>query len=404
MPNYRWRIREYGVERDASSDSGKVWRMYYLYDPQELPWQGLVVRTEMMEAVGIDPKTQMPETLDEWTDMMAKLQAYYGEGKATIFPTNSGLLNTSAFLSAWDVGTDFYVDANGAVGFGPYTDAFKEYLLFMKDWNDKGYLLPDFASAVVDITTTASFLEDHSLFSFVTAFGVSRNSYVDRFKFADKTLWLEPIVSPVMNKGDVQHFRQVSSFLYNCSVVMGDTDKPVLVAKFYDWLNTDDGACILTYGEYGKHWTYDDKGLPTGTDYTKNAPAGTDFAVWKEQVNPGWSFIGVLYSDWRPLVYYGGWNRGSMNLDFFYSGEVWAKAEGDFVYPRFASLTGEESSEYNDLYVDIDTYVKEMTPQFIAGIIDIESGWNEFISTLKTMGIETCIQFKQNAYDRYVVR
>jgi len=406
MPNYRWRIREIGMERDAGSDSGKIWRMYYIEDPQELPWQGLMVRKDMMDKAGI---TEYPETLADWEVFFQDMQDYYGEGYGTVNAGNSFLLDNSEWISAWNVAWNFYVDANGTVGYGCYTDAYKEFVLKMKDWWDKGYVDKDFASRATGFgAITNEDMNAGYISTVLGAFGMAHAQYI---KFAGDQItpdiWYEPVVAPVMNKGDIQHFRRVSTPLYNCSVVMGDTDRPVLVAKYYDWLYTDDGGMILTYGEYGKHWVINADGLPDGTEYSMNAQEGLDYTIWKYRIQAGWMYIGVLENDWWGFVNQGNYSRellASMDMSWYYVGETWAKSPGDYVYPRFASLTGDESDEYSDLYTDIDTYVKEMTPQFIMGIRDINAEFDTFISTLKTMGIETCIQLKQNAYDRYAVR
>jgi len=404
MPNYRWRIREIGMERDAGSDSGRIWRMYYIEDPQELPWQGLMVRKDMMDKAGI---TAYPETLSDWEDFFQKMLDHYGEGYGTLFPGNSALLDNSEYFSAWNVAWNFYVDANGIVGFGCYTDAYKEFVLRMKDWYDKGYIDKDFASRGNPAITNEE-MRDGVVSTVLGAFGIAHaRYYIYSAGVVGEELWYDPVVAPVMNKGDVQHFRRVSTPLYNCSVVMGSTQNPVLVAKYYDWLYTDDGGMIATYGEYGKHWIINDEGVPDGTDYAKVPPEGVDMSVWKWQLMGGWQYLGVVENDFSPFVMMGDMSREKVkngDLSWYYVGETWAKAAGDYVYPRFATLTAEESSEYAELYTDIDTYVKEMTPQFIMGIRDINAEFDTFISTLKTMGIETCIKYKQNAYDRYSVR
>jgi len=405
MPNYRWRIREIGMERDAGSDSGKIWRMYYIEDPQELPWSGLLVRRDLMNGAGI---TEYPETLDEWETLFQALQDTYGEGYATMNAGNSFLVRNSEWISAWDIGWDFYVDATGTVGYGCYNDKYKEFVLRMKDWWDKGYIDKDFASrSTARDYITNDEIARNVISTIYGAFGSARARYVITDPNMPKEVWYEPVVAPVMNKGDVQHFRNVSSPLYNCSVVMGSTQNPVLVAKYYDWLYTDDGIMIGTYGEYGKNWVINADGLPDGTDYAKVPPEGTDMSVWKWKIMPGWQYIGALCNDFSPFVMMGNMSRDILavsDMTWYYSGEVWGKAAGDYVYPRFASLTAEESTEYAELYTDIDTYVKEMTPQFIMGIRDINAEFETFISTLKTMGIETCIKYKQNAYERYSVR
>jgi len=406
MPNYRWRIREIGMERDAGSDSGKIWRMYYIEDPQELPWSGLLVRKDMMDAVGI---TEYPETLSDWDILLQAFQDHYGEGKGTVNAGTSFLVRNSEWISAWDVGWDFYVDANGTVGYGCYTPEYKEFCLKMNEWWNKGFIDEDFASrASGPASITTQEMSDYVISTIYGAFGGARGQYVTRYPGqVPDDLWYEPVVAPVMNKGDTQHFRNVSTPLYNCSVVMGSTKNPVLVAKYYDWLYTDDGAMILTYGEFGKHWIINSDGLPDGTEYSMNAQQGLDYSIWKYRIQAGWWYIGVLANDWWAFVNQGNYSRevlASKDMSWYYSGEVWSQAAGDYVYPRFASLTGEESSEYAELYNDINTYVNEKTPQFIMGIADINAEFDNFIATLKTMGIETCIKYKQNAYDRYNLR
>jgi putative aldouronate transport system substrate-binding protein len=406
MPNYRWRIREIGMERDAGSDSGKIWRMYYIEDPQELPWQGLLVRKDMMDEAGI---TAYPETLSDWDTFFQQMQDYYGEGKGTVNAGNSFLCDNSEWMSAWNVAWNFYVDETGTVGYGCYTDAYKEFCLKMNEWWNKGFIDANFASRAAGFGAISNDDMNAKLMSVVMgAFGVAHAQYETISGGAVKGIWYDPVVAPVMNSGDIQHFRRVSTPLYNCSVVMGDTANPVLVAKYYDWLYTDDGGMILTYGVPEKHWVINSDGLPDGTEYSQNAQEGLDYdTVWKYRVQAGWWYIGVLANDWWAFVNQGDYSReklASMDMTWYYSGEVWGKAAGDFVYPRFASLTGEESSEYAELYNDINTYVTEMTPQFIMGIVDINAEYDNFIATMKEMGIETCIQYKQNAYDRYSAR
>jgi putative aldouronate transport system substrate-binding protein len=311
-------------------------------------------------------------------------------------------------MSAWNVAWNFYVDETGTVKYGCYSDAYKDYVKFMRDWYNKGYIDKNFAARDAATPISNDDMKNCVVSTILGAFGVAHNRYfIYSGGAVGEELWYDPVVAPVMNKGDVQHFRRITSPLYNCSVVMGDTERPVLVAKYYDWLYTDDGAMIGTYGEYGKNWTLNKDGVADGTDYAKVPPTGTDMSVWKWRIMPGWQYLGVVLNDFSPFVMMGNMDRESLktaDMSWYYVGETWSKAAGDFVYPRFATLNAEESDDYTQLYTDIETYVKEMTPQYIMGIVDIESDFDNFISTLKSMGIETCIQYKQAAYDRYCVR
>ena len=53
---------------------------------------------------------------------------------------------------------------------------------------------------------------------------------------------------------------------------------------------------------------------------------------------------------------------------------------------------------------DIETYAKENSTQFITGVLDIETGWDSYISTIQGMNLERAIEITQAAYDRYLQR
>lgn len=69
--------------------------------------------------------------------------------------------------------------------------------------------------------------------------------------------------------------------------------------------------------------------------------------------------------------------------------------------PEGISLTSDESAEASALQSDIYTYVSEAIPKFILGDLDIEADWDEFVSNVKSMGIEDVIDIYQGALDRY---
>ena len=61
----------------------------------------------------------------------------------------------------------------------------------------------------------------------------------------------------------------------------------------------------------------------------------------------------------------------------------------------------EESQEYNRIYADNETYEDEHIVKFVVGDESLDE-FDNFVSTLKQMGIEDCIAIEQAAYDRYL--
>ena len=69
----------------------------------------------------------------------------------------------------------------------------------------------------------------------------------------------------------------------------------------------------------------------------------------------------------------------------------------------YGTLSMDESEQYSTLASDLATKAAETISKFITGDKAM-SEWDSFIEELKGMGIETCIELKQAAYDRYQAR
>ena len=85
--------------------------------------------------------------------------------------------------------------------------------------------------------------------------------------------------------------------------------------------------------------------------------------------------------------------------------EIWANDTilQDWTMPTL-SLTKDESVERSSIKTDIETFAKEQTTQMITGVLDVETNWDSYISTIQSMGIEDAIAITQAAYDRYLQR
>ena len=62
-------------------------------------------------------------------------------------------------------------------------------------------------------------------------------------------------------------------------------------------------------------------------------------------------------------------------------------------------MTTEQKEAETYKATDIMTYANQMISQFCNGDADIDTQWDTFVSQLKNMGIEECIELEQAAYD-----
>lgn len=64
----------------------------------------------------------------------------------------------------------------------------------------------------------------------------------------------------------------------------------------------------------------------------------------------------------------------------------------------------EDSETLSFILPDCQTYYTASAVDFITGVRDIDADWDEYINTLKSMGIEEAIAMCQTAYDNYMVQ
>jgi putative aldouronate transport system substrate-binding protein len=83
--------------------------------------------------------------------------------------------------------------------------------------------------------------------------------------------------------------------------------------------------------------------------------------------------------------------------------DTWAAcADGSYAYPKAATLTADESDEFNGYFTDIKTYVSESILGFITGSLSIEDDWDTFQQQLVDMHINDALSIKAAAYERYI--
>ena len=68
--------------------------------------------------------------------------------------------------------------------------------------------------------------------------------------------------------------------------------------------------------------------------------------------------------------------------------------------PNILHYTEEEMTAIQGPMTDIPTYVSQSIAEFITGARDIESGWEDYLSELDSLGLQQWIECAQSAYER----
>ena len=389
MPNYE-KIRTSDIQYEllSTTDSGRLGAVYELRQSKQGPWLGLWIRQDWLDDLGLET----PVTFDDYHE---GLTAFKNEKGATAplilnfsgsdgeFGTMSGGLNV---LNSWQL------DETGKVNFGPYMDAWKEYVTIMHQWYTEGLIDPDFMATdertadMAKVVTGASGLFA-ALYTMPSVYEAASE---------DPNMNLAPVNPPVMNEGDEGHIRLRDSYTSGNTAISADSENWEVALRWLDYLYTDEGALLANYGVEGDTFEFNEDGEPEFTD--------------KILANEnGWTMTQTVASYLCPSAGIANWSDWTRELAGVPEKDqacydVWSEFSDDWRLPSSVTLTQEESTERAALYADISTIVKEQTAQFISGALDIESNWDAYISALEASGMERAIEITQAAYDRYLAR
>lgn len=389
MPNYE-KVRTSDVQYEllSTTDSGRLGAVYELRQSKQGPWLGLWIRQDWLDDLGLDT----PVTFDDYHEVLTAFKNEKGataplilnfSGSDGEFGTMSGGLNV---LNSWQL------DETGKVNFGPYMDAWKEYVTIMHQWYTEGLIDPDFMATDERTADMAKVVTGAS--------GVFAALYtmpsVYEAASEDPNMNLAPVNPPVMNEGDEGHIRLRDSYTSGNTAISADSENWEVALRWLDYLYTEEGALLANYGVEGDTFEFDENGEPVFTDKILNN-------------ENGWTMTQTVASYLCPSAGIANWSDWTRELAGVPEKDqacydVWSEFSDDWRLPSSVTLTQDESTERAALYADISTIVKEQTAQFISGALDIEENWDAYISALEASGMERAIEITQAAYDRYLAR
>ncbi len=337
------------------------------------------LRVDIQEEIGWGDK--LPVTIDDYTKLFADLKEHGYWGWA---PTSTGL--QTHFMYAYNISNSFFLREDGSVAFGPYTEEYKDYITQMHKWYEAGYLYPDFTGSI----TRSALFDSKEVGLLITPSDIAYGAA----KLAGYEIYI--VNYPRLYEGQQYRFETTT-----WDAVPADGIRTVVTASCKDIPNaikllnfgyTEEGALLYNWGIEGVTYTVDADGKKTYTDLILNndtIPASDGQYIFKLHFGPKLA---------EPDVSCNPGTIGDPKALYFrelYSDDETVDSTGII----FATLTAEQSTARAEYMVDIDTYYKQMVLQFILGQTDIESNWDNYMATMKSMGIEEAIAITQEAVD-----
>jgi putative aldouronate transport system substrate-binding protein len=377
------------VNMAAHTDAGYVPSFCGINDDDLAVNGGLIIRTDYLDAVGMD----MPTTYDELEDVLTAFKDQLGV-EAPYWSNPSGYV--VEMTAGYDLSPGFYVQ-DDVVKYGFYEDSFYDYLTMMKRWYDNGLLYHDFASQSSMQQFPESDLVNNNKVG-VWFNSLNEMTAYDNTTSTDPNFAITGLPVPSLEKGATTHFETINAKVATTSGNFISTNcKDVELAMA--WCNywyTEEGTLLANYGIQGETWDYNENGEPQFTDLVVGNPdLAFDIAisVYCEFNGGGYYVLNAKTDSNYNEVQLGARENWMENSDTAYN------------YPGYASLNAEESQIYAGCIGDVTTYIEEMVLKFITGNTDLnEQTFADYKETLKSFGVEDCIEVYQAAYDRYLER
>lgn len=368
----------------AKIDTGEYFAFNSVKDGDRLLMvSGPAVRMDWLRELGLE----VPKSIADWEVMLTAFK----EKKGAEAPLSFNYGNICYFFNMFEASFDPYLDGD-EIKYGPIQPEFKEALIIIRDWFEKGLIDKNLVSVdsklidnqVLNDKTGALITSGGGGIGQYMKVGVQNNPNFDLAgvpypsKSGEPTSWL-PLENNVSNVG---------------AAVTTQAKNPALAVKFLDYLYTEEGDMLSNFGVEGvAHEKVD--GYPKYTDLIMNNPDGLTISqalgLYVKAGNGG-----AFRLDERYIEQYYELPQQQAAL------EAWTTGVEESVKRRQpnTSVTTEESAEYGRIMNEVDKYRGQMIIKFITGIEPIEN-FDKYVDTMKQLGVDRAMEIKSNAVKRY---
>ena len=136
-PNFYKMINEDDkIKTMVSDDEGRIIRLGAKFagsEEADLTYSGLLIRSDFLEQTGME----VPTTIPEWIELFKKMKENGVEYPLSLAGDNGmgGFFNSNVFSSAYGISAgNFYKGEDGKITYGPYQDAYKDYLAQLNEY------------------------------------------------------------------------------------------------------------------------------------------------------------------------------------------------------------------------------------------------------------------------------
>lgn len=383
------------IEKGVTFPDGNIYSLPTIYSPEFLsnligakPW----INQKWLKQLGMEN----PETTDELYEYLKAVKEtdLNGNGKNDEIPLGSVSMDR---IIHW-IGGSFGIGNKGNIlhqnidmdpekdelRFFPIEDEYKEMLEYLNKLYSEGLIEQNIYTLEVEqyLANGASELYGATqFFNPIELFGkeVGENYIGGKaLKGPHGDQLYVGVTSPVFQMGNF--------------AITSENDNPAATVRWIDYFYSDEGTKLFNMGVEGKTYDETEEG-PKLLDKITNSKDGltTTQELAKYLISPGGGHPGIIKQN-----YFTGSEASAGDLEVAEELKPYIPEE---IWPTF-TYTLEENKKLKS-YNDINKYVTEMQAKFITGDTSF-SKWEDYVKTIKDIGLEDYMKIQQAAYERYL--
>ncbi|TVY11178.1 extracellular solute-binding protein [Paenibacillus cremeus] len=388
LPNFKQLLQEY-PEIGKNQIDGK-WYGFPLAQNFAASQSGQVpmIRVDLLKKWNLPT----PTTYDELYLVLKKLKEAYPEAFPFASRAANGLTGTENLINpiAFAFGSG-YTNATGAkvyfdpvlkqYKFGPAMPEFKEAIAYLHKLYKEKLLDPDYATSTSQVWQEKLSSGKSFYYQDNTGLGANFNATL-RKKDPEARFDMLPMLAA--GKGVKRVLLYRLDHLQESYVVNARVKEPEKVLRFIDWLYSEEGMRLTSWGIEGQHYSHENGKYQISESFVsrfkdKADPAG----AMKSTLGTGYNGLALLADD-QP-------NLAAQAKEM----QEWTEKNNQFLSNGYAfrmaydpSFTKDEREKLKQLRTQLDAYLTQNMDKFIMidGLLDEE--WDSFIKQCKDKGAE----------------
>ncbi|TBL81722.1 extracellular solute-binding protein [Paenibacillus thalictri] len=359
-----------------------------------------MLRVDTVEKVG----AKVPSTYDELYEVFKKIKAANPESYPFTARAANGLTGTENLLNpitfafgsgytTFNGSKVYYEPKEKKYKFGPNSPEFKDAVAWLNKLYKEKLLDPDYATATSQIwqeklsANKAFYFQDNN--GFANQFNIALQKSDPKAKFD-----LIPTLSAP--NGTKRNLIYAKGHLSESYVLNAKVKNPEKVIEFMDWLYSDEGSNLTSFGLQGEHYTL------TNGEYKM---ADALYNKYKDDKTPNYSLssaFGLGYLGFAVLedTRLGNTFATQQSLEWEKKSNEMEKAGESVRFVSDPPFTKEEREKLKQLRSQLDSYLTRNMDKFIMTDGALAKDWDGFVAELKKQGSDQLEKIYNDALAR----